>query len=413
MRIVLCFALLVMLPPLGSAAEVWTQFRGPNGQGVSDAQGLPVEWSESQSVTWKTPIHGRAWSSPVIWHDQIWLTTATEDGKELAALKLDRASGNVLIDRVVFHIDKPQFCYPFNSYASSTPVIEEGRIFVHYGSHGTACLDTATGETLWSRQDLRCDHFRGAGSSPIVYQNLLIVNYDGFDMQYVVALHKMTGETVWKRDRDINYGTSDGDAKKAYATPAIADVGGRPLLINPSAGATIAYDPVSGDEVWRVRSGGMNAACPPLIGDGLIYVNTADGGYREFAVQPMGVGDISDSNVVWKQGQAVPVRCAPLLTDGLLFMINEAAVLSCLDAATGESVWRHRLVGKYSASPVLAEGRIYFSSEEGEFPVIAASRKYQPLATNRLDDGCMASPAIAGKEIYMRTKKALYRIEKK
>jgi outer membrane protein assembly factor BamB len=412
MRIPLCTAFVLVATSLCSAAEVWTQFRGPNGQGVSDAKGLPVEWSETSNVKWKTPIHGRAWSSPVIWHDQIWLTTATEDGKELAALKIDRESGEVLLDRVVFKIAEPQFCYPFNSYASSTPVIEEGRLYVHYGSHGTACLDTETGSTLWARQDLRCDHFRGAGSSPIVYQNLLIVNFDGADTQYVVAFNKITGETVWKRDRDINYGTSDGDAKKAYATPAIAELGGRPLLISPSAGATIAYDPLSGDEVWRVRSGGMNAACPPLVGDGLIYVNTADGGYRQFALQPMGVGDISDSNVVWKQGQEMPVRCAPLLSDGLLFMINEAAVLSCLDAQTGKRVWRHRLVGKYSASPVLAEGRIYFSSEEGEFPVIAAGRKYELLATNRLDDGCMASPAIAGRALYIRTKKAIYRIEK-
>ena len=404
------FALL-LFTSLASAAEEWPQFRGPNGQGVSDARDLPTEWSETQNVRWKTPIHGRAWSSPVVWHDDIWLTTATEDGHRLSALKIDRASGKIVLDKVVFEIEKPQFCYPFNSYASPTPAIEEGRIYVHYGSHGTACLDTATGQTLWTRQDLPCNHHRGAGSSPVLFGNLMIVNFDGYDVQYVVALDKRTGETVWKRDRKIDYGTSDGDAKKAYGTPALVEVSGRPLLVSPSAGATIAYDPASGDEVWRIRHGGMNAAAPPLVGRDMLYVNTADGGFREFAVRPEGAGDIT-ANVLWKQQEMMPVRCAPLLVDDLLFMVNEAGILACLDAETGELVWRRRLGGHYSASPVFADGKVFFSSQDGDYPVIAAGRKYRPLATNHLDEGSMASPAIAGKAIFIRTKTHLYRLEK-
>ncbi len=393
------------------ADDVWTQFRGPNGQGVSDAHDLPAEWSETKNIRWKTPIHGRAWSSPVVWQDEVWVTTATADGHRLSALKLDRDSGQIVLDKIVFEIEKPQFCYPFNSYASSTPVIEEGRIYVHFGSHGTACLDTATGKTLWSRQDLPCDHHRGAGSSPILFDDLMIVSFDGFDVQYVVALDKKTGQTAWKRDRQIDYGTHDGDAKKAYSTPSIAEVSGKPLLISPSAGATIAYEPQSGKEVWRIRHGGMNAAAPPLIGREMIFVNTADGGFREFAIRPEGTGDIT-ANVLWKQQEMMPVRCAPLLIDDLLFMINEAGILVCLDSETGELVWRHRLGGHFSASPVYADGKIFFSSEDGVYPVIAAAGKYQPLATNHLDDGAMASPAIAGKAIYLRTKTHLYRIER-
>ncbi|HEX5446059.1 MAG TPA: PQQ-binding-like beta-propeller repeat protein, partial [Pirellulales bacterium] len=358
-----------------------------------------------------TPIHGRAWSSPVVWQDEVWLTTATADGHRLSALKLDRDSGQIVLDKVVFEIEKPQFCYPFNSYASSTPAIEEGRIYVHYGSHGTACLDTSTGKTLWTRQDLPCDHHRGAGSSPILFDDLMIVSFDGFDVQYVVALDKKTGQTVWKRDRHIDYGTNDGDAKKAYSTPSIAEVSGKPLLISPSAGATIAYEPQSGKEIWRIRHGGMNAAAPPLIGREMIFVNTADGGFREFAIRPEGTGDIT-ANMRWKRQEMMPVRCAPLLIDDLLFMINEAGILVCLDSETGELVWRHRLGGHYSASPVYADGKIFFSSEDGVYPVIAAARKYQPLAMNHLDDGAMASPAIAGKAIYLRTKTHLYRIER-
>ena len=411
-RVTFIIALLSLTAcPLLSAGETWPQFRGSDGQGISDAKGLPIEWSESKNVKWKTAIHGRAWSSPVVWHDQIWLTTATDDGKELSALKIDRATGKIVLDKVVFHITKPQFCYDFNSYASSTPAIEEGRIYVHYGSHGTACLDTDTGATLWTRQDLACNHHRGAGSSPVLFGNLVFIHFDGYDVQYVVALDKATGQTVWKRDRDIDYGTSDGDAKKAYCTPIVIEVAGRPLLISPAAAATIAYDPLNGEQVWKIRQGGMNAASPPLYSGGLLYLNTADGGFREFAVPPQGKGDIT-ANVVWKQPQSMPVRCGPLLVGDLLFMINEPGIVSCLDAATGNVVWRHRLGGHYSASPVYADGRIYFSSEDGDLPVIAAAREYRPLATNHLDDGCMASPAVAGRALFIRTKKNLYRIER-
>jgi outer membrane protein assembly factor BamB len=410
MRVFLCGALLSLTGSILSAGETWPQFRGPGGQGISDAKGVPIEWDESKNVKWKTPIHGRAWSSPVIWHDEVWLTTATEDGRELSALKLDRPTGKILLDKVVFQIAKPQFCYPFNSYASSTPVIEDGRIYVHYGSHGTACLDTATGETLWTRQDLPCNHHRGAGSSPILFGNLVFINFDGYDLQYVVALDKATGKTVWKQDRDIDYHTSDGDAKKAYGTPLIIEVEGKPLLISPAAAGTTAYDALSGEIVWRIRHGGMNAAAPPLYGHGLLFLNTADGGLREFAVPPEGRGDIT-ANVLWQQQQAMPSRCAPLLVDDLLFMTNEAGILSCLEAATGNLVWRERLGGHYSASPVCADGHIYFLSEDGPSPVIAAGRKYKLLATNKLDEGCMASPAIAGQAIFIRTKKSLYCIQ--
>lgn len=403
--------LALLAAAVAAAGETWPQFRGPQGTGISDAKGLPVEWSETKNVRWKTPIQGRAWSSPVVWHDRIWLTNATPDGKQLSALKIDRATGKVLLDKVVFQIAEPQFCYSFNSYASSTPVIEEGRIYVHYGSHGTACLDTESGETVWARQDLPCDHWRGAGSSPILYQNLLFIHFDGYDLQYVVALDKTTGQTVWKRDRDIDYGTTDGDAKKAYATPLVIEVGGRPLLISTAAVATIAYDPFTGDEVWQVRQGGMNAASPPLYGHGLLFLNTADGGFREFALRPEGVGDITATNVVWKQQQAMPVRCAPLLVGDLLFMINETGILSCLEAKSGDLVWRHRLGEKYSASPVYADGHIYLCSQDGDLPVIEAGREFRLLATNKLDDGCMATPAIAGKSLFIRTKQSLYSIE--
>ena len=406
------FCLVLVIPnAIATAADRWTQFRGPDGAGISDATGLPIEWSESSNVRWKTAIKGKAWSSPVVWDEQVWVTNATEDGKRLSALCIDRETGKVERDILVFAIEKPQFCYPFNSYASSTPVIEQGRIYAHYGSHGTACLDTTDGRTIWTRQDLPCDHFRGAGSSPIVFGELLFLTFDGADRQYVAALDKTTGETVWQKDRGIDYGTDNGDNKKAFGTPTVIATGGQAALVSPSAGATIAYDPLTGRELWRVQHGGMNAAAPPLSGQGLIFVNTGDGGFKQFAVRPGGQGDVTESHVVWKFQTAVPSRCAPLLIGDLLFMLNEAGIVTCLDAKTGEVVWKHRLGGNYSSSPLSAEGRIYLNGEDGTSHVIAAGRKFELLSTNHLDAGCMATPAIAGRAIFHRTKTHLYRLE--
>lgn len=391
--------------------QEWPQFRGPAGDGRADDAQPPVEWSESSHVRWKCAVHGRAWSSPVIGEEQVWMTTATEDGKQLQAVCVDRETGQISLDRVVFSPEKPQFCYDFNSYASSTPVLEGERLYVHYGSHGTACLDRRTGDTLWARTDLPCNHHRGAGSSPIIYRDLLIIPFDGFDVQYVVALDKHTGETVWRKDRDIDYGTNNGDAMKAYGTPSIVRVGEEDQLVSAAAGCTIGYAPLTGEELWRVRSGGMNSAARPLFGLGMIFINTGDGGFRLFALRAEGKGDLTERGVAWTSSEAVPSRCSQLLVDDLLFMNNESGIATCLEANTGKLVWRQRLGGDFCASPVYAGGRIYLFSETGDCPVLAWGREYKLLAKNKLDTGCMASPAVAGNGLYVRTKTHLYRIE--
>jgi outer membrane protein assembly factor BamB len=403
--------LLATLCGAAGAAENWPQFRGPTGDGVSKAQGLPIRWSEEEHVAWKTAIHGKAWSSPVIWDAQIWMTTAPPDGKQLQVVCVDRDSGRIVHDFTLFEVEKPQFCIPFNSYASSTPVIEQGRLYVHYGSAGTACIDTSTAKVLWTRRDLPCNHFRGPASSPILYGDLLIVALDGFDYQYVVALDKRTGETVWRKDRNIDYGTDDGDAKKAYCTATLIEVGGQPQLVYPSAGATIAYVPATGEEIWRVNHGGMNASARPLFGDGHLYINTAAGGLKMFSMHVGERGDVTNTAVDWKAAQGVPTRSSQLLIGNRLFMVSDAGIATCLDAKEGKPVWQKRLKGDFSASPVCAEGHIYFFNQDGESFVVAASDEYQLLATNTLEAGCMASPAIYDRALYVRTKTHLYRIE--
>ena len=392
------------------AATPWPEFRGGTGDGVSQEHNLPVEWSEARGVAWKTAIPGKAWSSPVIWDDLVWLSNATEDGTRLSAVAVARDNGRIVHNITVFEIAAPQFCHPFNSYASCTPAIERDRLYLHYGSAGTACLDTESGKILWPRQDLPCDHFRGPGSSPIIHGNLLIVALDGFDLQYVVALDKTTGKTMWRKDRNIDYGTTDGDAKKAYPTATVIRSQGREQVIIPSAGATIAYDPTSGEELWRVRHGGMNASARPLFAHGLVYINTAAGGMKFLAVRPDGIGDVTGTQIAWKSSQGTGSRSSQLLLGEKLFLISDAGTASVLDAVSGKALSQKRLSGEFSASPILADGRIYASNQGGDTFVLSAADPSTVLATNTLDDGCMASPAVFDAAIYLRTKTHLYRL---
>lgn len=399
-----------------AAVENWPQFRGPHGDNRADEAKLPLTWSEKENVVWKTAIHDKGWSSPVVWGEQVWLTTAKEDGKQLFAVCIERGSGKIQHDLKVFDVDKPSELWrKFNSFASPTPAIEEGRVYVHFGTYGTACLDTKTGETLWQRRDLHCDHWRGAASSPILYEDFLFLTFDGYDKQYVVALNKKNGETVWKKDRSLDYKTTNGDLKKGFGTPAIRTIDGKAQLISSAAAGTIAYDPKTGEELWKIHHGGMNVTAPPLHGQGKIFLCTGDGGFRLLAVREGGSGEITASHVAWKvkNKNSVPSRSSPVLVDDLLYMVNESGIVSCLEAKTGEPVWQERIGGKFWAAPLYAEGRLYLFDEDGLGHVVAAGRAWKKLATNQLRDGCRASPAVSGNALFVRTFTHLYRLENK
>ncbi len=413
----------LLLPACLQAEENWPRFRGPTGQGLSDSTGLPLKWSESENVKWKTAVHGKAWSSPVVLGNQVWLTTATEDGKDLFAVAVDRTSGKILHDLKLFRTEEPQYADRFNSYGSPTPAIEEGRVYVTFGSPGTACLDTTTGRVLWERRDLQCNHWRGAGSSPILWDNLLILHFDGADFQYVVALDKGTGRTVWKTDRSIDFKDlgadgkpiRDGDFRKAFSTPLVVTHEGKPLLISVGSNATYAYEPATGKELWRVeeRKHHSGTVCP-IVGHGMVFTATGLAKGELWAVKLGGRGVITDTHVAWKATRNVPNRPSPVLVGDLIFMVDQdGGVASCLEAKTGEVVWRERLPGSgnHSASPVHADGRIYFFNENGHGTVIEAGRQFKVLAENKLDAGFMASAAIAGQALFLRSKTHLYRIE--
>ena len=411
---VLLWCLLIAALAGGSQSaceEHWNQFRGPRGDGQVRTSRLPLEWSESKNVRWKTAIHGKAWSSPVVWGDRIWVTSATEDGTRLYAICVDGQNGRIVHDITVFEIEEPMFCFPYNSYASPTPVIEGDCLWVHYGSAGTACLDTATGKILWTRQDLPCDHHRGPGSSPILFRDLILINFDGYDLQYVVALDKRTGQTVWRRDRSIDYNTHDGDLKKAYCTPTVLEHGGRLQLVSPGAVGTVAYDPLTGEELWKVHHGGYNAAARPLYTHGMVIINT-EGGLRLLAVRPDGKGDVTETHIVWNYDRSTPTRPSQLVVGDHLYMVGDTGIVTCLDVRTGELAWVERMGGRHSASPLHVAGRIYLFDEENASRVIQATPSgFQLLAENPLDEGCMASPAVLDDALILRTRTHLYRIE--
>lgn len=268
---------------LCSAQANWPQFLGPEGNSIVEKADVPLTWSENDSVKWKTTIHGKAWSSPVIWGDQVWVSTATEDGRELSVLQLDKNTGQIALDQKLFDIADPQFCHKFNSYASPTPVIEDGRIYVTFGSPGTACLDTKTGKVLWQRTDIECNHYRAAGSSPILYGDSLIMNFDGSDHQFMLALNKHTGKTVWRTKRSIDFKDLDpdgkpfaeGDLRKAFATPHVAEIHGKPVLLSVGAKAIYGYNPADGKEYFRVESRvGHSASVRPAVVGNIVYYTT-------------------------------------------------------------------------------------------------------------------------------------------
>lgn len=408
------------------ASTSWPQFRGPTGDGHSDATGLPVSFGDAEKVKWKTAIHGRGWSSPVVLGDQVWLTTATEDGTKLSVVCVDRESGKIVHDKVLFEVANPQFAHKFNSYASPTPVIEEGRVYVTFGSPGTACLDTKTGEVLWERSDFVCNHFRGAGSSPILWEDLLIMHFDGSDLQYIAALDKKTGKTVWKTDRSIDHQDlndkgepeAEGDFRKAFATPHVIQHEGRPLLLSSGAKAHYGYDPRTGKELWRIEERGQHSASTrPVAGQGLVFFPTGFSKGQLLAVKlPTGEAGaqprvLGEGDLAWRMKRSIPNKPSLLLTGDLIFMIDDGGIAGCVEAKTGNEVWRQRVQGNYSASPILAEGRIYVCSEEGKVAVFAADREFKKLAENEFPAGFMASPGVAGKSLFLRSKTHLYRIE--
>lgn len=389
----------------------WPQFRGLRGDGTAPGQHPPTRWSATENVMWKTAIHDRGWSSPVIDRGEIWLTTAAVDGKKMYVVCVDLQSGQIKLDKLLFENETVQKDYhETNSYASPTPVLDDRFVYVHFGSYGTACLKRQDGEVVWQRRDLPCNHFRGPASSPILYKQMLIFHQDGFDYQYAIALDRATGATVWKADRKIEYGTDNGDYYKAFCTPIVIQVGGQAQLVSPTSKACLVLDPDTGKELWRVRYNEFSATARPLFDGKRLYINTGFGKAQLYCVEADGQGDITDSpRVIWMQRKGIGSKPSQLLVGGRLYGVTDDGIVARISLTNGDIVWQDRLGGKFSASVVATDDHFYLFDHDGKGYVYTLGDEPQRVSENVLPDGCNASPAIVDDSLIVRTTTHLYR----
>jgi outer membrane protein assembly factor BamB len=388
-----------------SAQHEWPQFRGPAGQGHSTETDLPIEWSETKNIVWKTPLRGRGWSSPVVANGRVWLTTAVNEGggASLRALAFDVETGKELINVDVFRMSNANLKNPKNSHASPTPILDGNRVYLHFGGEGTAAIDAESGAVVWKARFPYVNQ-HGAGGSPVVYKDLLIFNGDGYYEAWVMALDTKTGKVRWKTDRRKPF-------DQAYTTPLVISVGGRDQLISIGAYRATAYDPGTGREIWHVRyDDGFSNVPRPVFGHGLVYIATGFQVPSLLAVRVGGTGDVTDTHVAWSLSRGAPYTPSPLLVGDELYIINDLGIATCVDARTGKVHWQQRVGGNHSASPIFAGGRIYFLSEEGVATVIAPGKTFQKLAVNELDGATLASIAVANGSLFIRSLTHLYRI---
>lgn len=417
---------------VAGAAE-WPQWRGPDGQGHVAGTGYPLTWSETANVAWKVELPGRGHSSPVIDGDQIWLTTAVEapiseerkkqklaantggqplvlvGALSLRAVCVDRKTGHILHDVELLTDEDPDWTHQINTFASPSPVIEDGKLYCAFGTHGSACLDTKTQKVLWTNRELKLNHENGPGSTPVVYGDNFIIHCDGSDVQYIAALDKHSGKLAWKTPRSGAL-RSDPQLRKAYGTPLVVKLNGRDQLISPASDWLYSYDPATGEELWKLNYEelGFSIVPRPVFGHGMIYFSTSFMRGEVLAVKfdPSGAPSIA-----WRYNKAAPKMPSPLLVGDELYFVSDNGVATCVDAKTGEKHWEERLAGNFAASPAFADGRIYFQNREGKTYVVQPGTEYKLLATNTLDGGHWATLAGVDGAFYLRTDKALYCVQ--
>jgi outer membrane protein assembly factor BamB len=396
----------------------WTHFRGNDLNGIANVDHSPLKWTSDSNIVWKSEIHGRGWSSPVVYNNQVWMTTATDDGKEMFALCVDYLTGEIIYDILLFTPDSIYYKHDINSYATPTSCIEEGFIYTHFGRYGTACLNTNSGSVSWRRTDIEFLDIQGPGSSLFLYKEMLILHCEGTDKQLIMALDKFTGQTIWQTERPKEvYDKLGPIGKKAYITPIIVTVQGKDLLISNGSAACIAYDPNTGKEIWRVVGGIDSTISMPFSENGIVYFYTGfkkdEEGERYaelLAVNPDGHGDISATHVTWRMKTPILQLLTPVIKDGLIYTIDTKSILMCIDAKTGDIIRSKRIRGKFNGSPIYAAGNIYFSSTQGDTIVIREGRSLDIIAENKLEGEIWTTPVIMEGNILIRTSKYLYKI---
>jgi outer membrane protein assembly factor BamB len=395
-----------------SLSADWPEFRGPTGQGVSDETKLPTTWSDKENIAWKIAVPGVAWSSPVIVDGRIYLTTAVEVGEdekkeELKFLILDEKTGKLIREQRLFEHPAQVEIHNKNSHASPTPIVADGVVYVHFGPHGTAALST-DGELIWENTEIKYGPTHGNGGSPALSGDTLVICCDGHDEQFVVGLDRKTGKVRWKTPRD-----TEPTKGFSFSTPLIITINGQPQAVCPGSDAVFAYEPATGKEIWRVRyDDGYSVVPRPVYAGGLVFVCTGYNKAKLIAIDPTGTGDVTSTHLKWTLEKGAPHNPSVVASGTELFLVSDGGIASCVDIASGEVNWQERLGGKYSASPLAANGLIYFQDEEGTAIVVKAGKTFEKVAENHFvdDERTFASYAVDQGSLFIRSEHHLFRV---
>lgn len=390
-------------------AENWTRFRGPNGQGISAEKNLPLKWSATDNVLWKTPIPGKGWSSPIVFGDKVFLTTATEDGVSCRIICVDRIDGRIVWNTEV-HRQTPGRMRRQNSYATPTPVTDGNRIYAVFYDGTVACVDNA-GKPVWKCEEVRFSSLHGLGASPILTGGQLVMPFDGsspdeekvgwkvpWKNAVVLSLNAANGAVNWKGRR--------GESRVGHVTPIMIENGTQ--IVSAGGDRVQAHNPQTGQRTWSIYSQGEGVTPSPVVGDGLIYTSSGFEAPTIRAIRMGGQGDVTDTHIAWEQTKGVPALASPLYVKPYLYTINRSNIMHCIEAATGEIVWMERLEGVHSASPVFADDRIFVLSEDGVTRVLNPGAEYDEVAQNSIDEICQASMAVSQGHFFIRSADNLF-----
>ncbi len=406
----LCFCL-SSVSSADAGSYLWPEFRGPGKQGHAVAKDVPLHWSDTDNVAWKVKTSVSGWASPVVGSDTIILAGAKDKGGQLSLhiASHDLKDGSLLWETEVFRPDEPKIKrrHKKNSYASSTPILADGKIFAHFGHLGTCALDLKSGNILWKRV-VDYPPVHGNGGSPVLVNGLLIFSADGAKDPAIYALNANDGEIVWRTPRE-----SSARKKFSFSTPLVVEVEGQKQIVSPGSGMVGGYDVQDGSLLWQVRYGeGYSVVPRPILYENLLFIGTGYDRPDVLAIRlPKVRGDVTDSHIVWQTRRSAPNTPSMIVVKGALYFVSDGGILTCADPNTGKIFWSERLGGNYSASPIAVGDHIYFVSEEGMVNVVAANlEKFEVLSKNDLNERSLASPAAFENCLLFRSQDHLWKI---
>jgi outer membrane protein assembly factor BamB len=385
-----------MIGESGEGAKYWPRWRGPSGQGLVTGTGYPDSWSATQNVLWKTPVPGSGNSSPIVWGDRIYLTTAYDGGRRMSMLAFRRSDGAKLWETFAPE-GRSASSHPKNGHASATPSTDGQRIYVSLGARGLVAVDMQ-GKVAWHQDLGPINNYWGPAGSALLYKDRVILYQDHQGDAFIAAFEAATGKQLWRTTRSARVG---------WGTPVAIRVAGRDEIIVNSQNRVYGYHPDTGKELWSCGGPTVEVIPTPVVGHGLVFCSSGRAG-PTLAIRPGGTGDVTSSHVAWSTPRGSPFVPSPLLHGQYLYMVNDMqSVATCFEATSGNTMWQERLgVAKregFSGSPVVVDDKVFFTNDEGETFVLRAGPKFELLHVNNIGEETLASPALVDGRWFIRT----------